>query len=145
MEQYQLTAVCFNDDSTSIFTGGIDGVIRQYDLRKISSKKKSDNNDNDSDSDNDNDNNDSDSYGTTSEPVMKLKGHTDIITSLEVSPSHDYYHYDSYNSSRHYHYDDNDNENDNNNDSARGQLLLSNSMDNSMRIWDLRPFVARTR
>ena len=83
MEQYQLTSVCFSDDASAIFTGGIDGIVRRYDLRM------------------------------DVQPSLTLEGHTDIVTGLRVSPD--------------------------------GDFMLSNAMDNTLRIWDLRPYAPADR
>lgn len=83
MEQYQLTSVCFSDDSASIFTGGVDGVVRRYDTRM------------------------------DAQPTLVLEGHTDILTCLRVSPD--------------------------------GDFMLSNAMDNTLRVWDLRPYAPADR
>ncbi|OQS02139.1 WD domain-containing protein [Thraustotheca clavata] len=56
-ERFQVTAVCFGTDSTQLFSGGVDGLVKQWDLRKIDNG-----------------------------PVDILTGHTEIITSLQLSP-----------------------------------------------------------
>jgi Prp8 binding protein len=56
--EYQVTAVTISNDSNYVYTGGIDNIIRRFDLR------------------------------TNNEPVddMKLIGHLDTITGLSISP-----------------------------------------------------------
>lgn len=54
-EDYQILAVAFAEAGDQIYTGGIENVIKVWDLRKI-------------------------------EVAMTLKGHTDTITGLRVSP-----------------------------------------------------------
>ncbi len=54
-EEYQILAVAFGEAGDQIYTGGIENVIKVWDLRKV-------------------------------EVAMTLKGHTDTITGLRVSP-----------------------------------------------------------
>lgn len=54
-DDYQVTAVAFSDASDKVYTGGIDNIVKVWDLRK-------------------------------EEKVMELKGHTDTITGMRVSP-----------------------------------------------------------
>lgn len=79
--KFQLTSVVFSHNNDQIYIGGIDNVVKIYDLRK----KQVEN---------------------------MLIGHTDTITGLTLS-----------------------------ND---GNFLLSNSMDHTIRCWDVRPFVNQT-
>ncbi len=79
--RYQITAIDISDDM--VYTGGIDNVIKVWDLRK------------------------------ENEVVMTMEGHTDTITGMEISPT--------------------------------GTHLLTNSMDNTMRSWDIRPFAPENR
>ena len=73
-----VTAVAFGADSDMLFAGGVDNVVRSFDLR------------------------------TRSEGPFSLVGHTNTVTSLALSPS--------------------------------GNELLSNAMDGTLRIWDVKPF-----
>jgi Prp8 binding protein len=75
--EFPLTSTSFSKDSLLVFAGGIDNVIRGYDLRNDS-------------------------------VLYEFGGHSDTITALKVSPD--------------------------------GQNLLSNSMDNSLKIWDIKPY-----
>ena len=54
-EEYQILAVAFGEAGDQIYTGGIENVVKVWDLRKV-------------------------------EVAMTLKGHTDTITGLRVSP-----------------------------------------------------------
>jgi Prp8 binding protein len=74
---FPLTSTAFSKDSSIVFAGGIDNVIRGYDLRNDT-------------------------------VIYEFGGHSDTITALKVSPD--------------------------------GSSLLSNSMDNSLKIWDIKPF-----
>jgi len=80
--KYQITSICFNDTGDQIFIGGIDNVIKIYDLKKKT-------------------------------VVSNLIGHTDTITGLALS-----------------------------ND---GNYLLSNSMDSTIRCWDITPYAQGSR
>ncbi|CAK4075272.1 unnamed protein product [Aphanomyces euteiches] len=60
-ERFQVTAVCYGSSSTQVFSGGVDGLVKQWDLRK-----------------------------TESGPVDILAGHSEIITSLQLSPDGNY-------------------------------------------------------
>jgi Prp8 binding protein len=91
---YQVTAVALAGDGTTVYTGGVDNIIRKWDLRSVRGGK------------NHNGTNGGDPEG----PVLTMRGHTDTITGLSVSPD--------------------------------GALLLSNSMDCSLRAWNINPFVA---
>eukprot|EP01133_Synstelium_polycarpum_P010722 gene10722-12471_t len=81
--KYPVTAVAFTDASDQVITGGIDNIVRMWDMRKEET------------------------------PIITLAGHQDTITGLSVSPD--------------------------------GAHLLSNSMDNSLVIWDIRPFAPTNR
>jgi len=75
--RYPVTAVCFNDNTSQVFSTGIDNEIKVWDLIK-------------------------------GQVILKLQGHEDTPTGLRLSPD--------------------------------GNLLLSNSMDNTVRVWDVRPY-----
>jgi len=77
--EYQVLAVSFADDSTQMFSAGIDGVVYCWDIR-------------------------------ANKVVYKLQGHKDTITGISVS--------------------------------ADGNFLLSNSMDNTLISWDVRPYIS---
>ena len=79
--KFQVTAVAFSNDGTSVYFGGLDNTIFAYDLRNMPDH----------------------------DFTMRLKGHSDTITCLSVSPD--------------------------------GNFLLSNSMDGTMKTFDVRPFV----
>lgn len=81
-DDYQLTAVTFNDAADQVIVGGIENVLKVYDMRK-------------------------------NKLLYTMAGHFDTITGLALSPD--------------------------------GNLVLSNSMDNSLCIWDIRPFVQTNR
>lgn len=76
--RFPVTSVAFSDDATSIFSGGIDNEIHQWEL-------------------------------SSERHIRSLQGHSDMITGLSLSPT--------------------------------GNFLLSNSMDQSLRQWDVRPYV----
>lgn len=59
---YQVTSVAIADDGKSVYTGGIDNIIRKWDLRK----------------------------GEPEQAALTLAGHTDTITGLSVSPDGNY-------------------------------------------------------
>ena len=75
--QYALCAVALEGSENRVFAGGLDNVIRGWDLR-------------------------------TDEVVLELKGHSDTVTGLSLSPD--------------------------------GSRLLSNSMDSTLKAWDVAPF-----
>ena len=75
--QYALCAVALEGSENRVFAGGLDNIIRGWDLR-------------------------------TDEVVLELKGHSDTITGLSLSPD--------------------------------GSRLLSNSMDATLKAWDVAPF-----
>lgn len=54
---YQVTAVCMSLDGQMVYTGGIDNIIRRWDIRL-----------------------------TSSEPDLIMNGHTDTVTGLSISP-----------------------------------------------------------
>lgn len=56
---YQITSVCLSSDGQHLFSGGIDNIIRRWDIRKAD---------------------------VLSSASMYLKGHTDTITGLSLSP-----------------------------------------------------------
>lgn len=62
-DNYQITAVGFSDASDKIYTGGIDNDVKVWDLRSRTEKP---------------------------EPVMKLQGHHDMITGMQLSPDGSY-------------------------------------------------------
>ncbi|MQL76195.1 hypothetical protein Taro_008568 [Colocasia esculenta] len=80
--EHQITAVSFSDASDKIYTGGVDDVIKVWDLRRI-------------------------------EVVDKLQGHSDMTTGMQLSPD--------------------------------GSYLLTNAMDCTLRIWDMRPYAPENR
>ncbi|KAH7728244.1 Biotin/lipoate A/B protein ligase family protein [Aphelenchoides avenae] len=80
--QYQVTAVTFTDTAEKVISGGIDNVLKIWDLRR------------------------------GDEPLV-LAGHTDTITGIALSPD--------------------------------GSHVLSNSMDCTGRIWDVRPYAPEQR
>lgn len=79
---YQVTAVCFDDTTQHVITGGIDNDIKVWNLQ-------------------------------SEKVVMNLTGHTDTITDLTLSPD--------------------------------GSYVLSNAMDNTLRMWDVRPYAPQER
>lgn len=81
-DQYQICAVAFADAGDKVYTGGIDNVVKVWDLRK-------------------------------GEVVLSLPGHADTVTGMSVSPD--------------------------------GAYLLTNSMDCTLRVWDLRPYAPENR
>lgn len=81
-DKYQVTAVAFSDAADKIYTGGIDNVVKVWDLRK-------------------------------GEVVMLLEGHNDTLTGMRLSPD--------------------------------GSYLLTNAMDCTLRIWDMRPYAPQNR
>ncbi|RHY26294.1 hypothetical protein DYB32_007828, partial [Aphanomyces invadans] len=60
-ERFQVTAVCFGDNSYTVFSGGVDGLVKQWDLRKPTENG-------------------------AAAPVEILAGHSEIVTSLQLSP-----------------------------------------------------------
>lgn len=80
--EHQITAVGFSDASDKVYTGGVDDVIKVWDLRRV-------------------------------EVVEKLQGHSDTITGMQLSPD--------------------------------GSYLLTNAMDCTLRIWDMRPYAPENR
>lgn len=80
---YPILSVALSNDGTTAYTGGIDNVIRSFDLRK-----------------------------EEPEESLTLTGHQDTLTGLALSPDN--------------------------------HFLLSNSMDNLLVQWDVRPFVRPT-
>mmetsp|Transcript_7572 Transcript_7572/g.10864 ORF Transcript_7572/g.10864 Transcript_7572/m.10864 type:complete len:405 (-) Transcript_7572:40-1254(-) len=98
---FQCTAVAYGLDGNTVYTSGIDHLISAWDVRSGNKpgqdiKRKR-------------------SFGahisssSSSNLIMKMKGHEDIITCLSVHP--------------------------------KGTHLLSNSMDGTLKTWDIRPFV----
>jgi len=81
-DNYQITAITFNDTSDQIIASGIENVLKVYDLRK-------------------------------NDILYTMAGHFDTVTGLSLSPD--------------------------------GNYALSNSMDNSLCIWDIRPFAPQDR
>lgn len=92
---YQVTAVTFGDNTDQIISGGIDNVVKVWDLRKPSGETARN------------------FIGPNHKPVHELAGHTDTVTGLAISPD--------------------------------GSYVLSNAMDNTLRVWDVRPFVTTDR
>ena len=86
-QDYPILSVCLSHDGYSLYTGGIDNMIRRYDLRMMGTD-------------------------TNETADLLLSGHSDSITGMSISPD--------------------------------GQHLLSNSMDSSLRVWDIRPFALNT-
>eukprot|EP00013_Stygamoeba_regulata_P024951 CAMPEP_0177665746 /NCGR_PEP_ID=MMETSP0447-20121125/21219_1 /TAXON_ID=0 /ORGANISM="Stygamoeba regulata, Strain BSH-02190019" /LENGTH=360 /DNA_ID=CAMNT_0019171861 /DNA_START=46 /DNA_END=1128 /DNA_ORIENTATION=- len=80
--KFPATAISFNDNSDMFFTGGLDNVIKAWDMRTRTVK-------------------------------YTLTNHTNTVTSLCVSPD--------------------------------GSYLLSNSMDNTLKMFDIRPYVVGQR
>jgi len=56
---YQVTAVCLSGDGHTVFTGGIDNVVRAWDVR---------------------------AGGRVAKEALRLEGHADTITGLSLSP-----------------------------------------------------------
>ncbi|CAO4383981.1 unnamed protein product [Caenorhabditis nigoni] len=82
VNRYQQTAVTFNDTTDLVICGGIDNMLKVWDMRR-------------------------------DEISYTLPGHRDTITGLSLSPS--------------------------------GKFIVSNSMDCTLRQWDIRPFVPGSR
>ncbi|XP_071451309.1 U5 small nuclear ribonucleoprotein 40 kDa protein [Hetaerina americana] len=61
---YQVTAVSFNDTAEQVFSGGIDNDVKVWDLRKTG--------------------------GSQPVPLMRLRGHSDTVTGLALSPDGSY-------------------------------------------------------
>jgi Prp8 binding protein len=78
---FPLCAVAITEKGEAVYAGGIDNVVKGWDLRK------------------------------NSELSMRMEGHQDSITGVDVSPS--------------------------------GSHVLTNSMDMTMRSWDIRPFAEK--
>ena len=66
--EFPVTSLCFNNDGTSIFSGGIDNAIRKFDLRNLSVDK----------------------YVCEIVESEVLYGHMDTVTGLSVSPDGNY-------------------------------------------------------
>ncbi|XP_015784103.1 U5 small nuclear ribonucleoprotein 40 kDa protein [Tetranychus urticae] len=81
-DKYQNLAVTFNENSDQVIFGGIDNLVKVYDMRK-------------------------------GEILYSMVGHFDSITGLSLSPD--------------------------------GSFVLSNAMDNTLCIWDIRPFASKER
>lgn len=81
-EKYQVLAVAWSEAGDAVYTGGIENVVRAWDLRRGA-------------------------------PSLTLAGHADTVTGLATSPD--------------------------------GAHLLSNSMDGTLRVWDVRPYAAQDR
>ncbi|RWS29232.1 U5 small nuclear ribonucleoprotein 40 kDa protein-like protein [Leptotrombidium deliense] len=81
-EKYPVLAVTFNENSDQVVIGGIENLVKVYDLRK-------------------------------NEILYTMMGHYDSVTGLSLSPD--------------------------------GSFVLSNAMDNSLCIWDIRPFASQER
>lgn len=78
--EYQVLGACFSDDSSQVFTAGIDEKIHCWDLR-------------------------------TEKKLYSLTGHTNTITGISLS--------------------------------ADGSYIVSNSRDQTVRTWDVRPYVSQ--
>ena len=65
---YQVTSVTFGDNSDQIISGGIDNVVKVWDLRKTNSDGSKN------------------TIGPNHKPVHELTGHNDTITGLSLSP-----------------------------------------------------------
>ncbi|CAG0915320.1 unnamed protein product [Notodromas monacha] len=78
---FPITSVSFTDTAESVLTGGTDNEIRCWDLRRLAT------------------------------PSLQLRGHTDTVTSLCLSPA-----------------------------KCSGAHVASNAMDNTIRVWDVRPY-----
>lgn len=124
-QEYPVTAVAFSKDGNTIYSGGIDNVIRGWDIRMDAAALASEQasapayvGDSESRMDVESDN-ESETAATTStassehKVKLELAGHTNTITGLAFS--HD------------------------------GSYLLSNAMDGRLRIWDTRPYAASNR
>lgn len=81
-DKFQLLSCAFTDNANQIVFGGIENVVKVYDVRK-------------------------------NDVIYDLIGHFDSITGLSVSPD--------------------------------GAYVLSNSMDNTLCVWDIRPFAPQDR
>ena len=65
---YQVTSVAFGDSTDQIISGGIDNVVKVWDLRKTNGDGTKN------------------SIGPNHKPVHELAGHTDTVTGLAISP-----------------------------------------------------------
>jgi len=91
--EFQVTAVAYGGgDGMVVYSAGIDNYLNAWDIRTIGGSSSSNG-----------------GGGGEGQMTMKMKGHTDTITSLAINP--------------------------------KGTHLLSNSMDGTMKTWDIRPFV----
>jgi len=81
-DKYQILSTAWNEGGNQVFFGGIENVIKVYDLRK-------------------------------GDILYQMVGHFDSITGLSLSPD--------------------------------GSYLLSNSMDNTLCVWDIRPYAPQER
>ncbi|KAL0488587.1 U5 small nuclear ribonucleoprotein [Acrasis kona] len=84
--KHPVLSTCFSQQGDRLFAAGTEGVIRQYDLRKV----------------------DGQDHALSSSHQLQFQGHADVITGIALSPD--------------------------------GTQLLSNSMDDTCRLWDARPF-----
>lgn len=99
---YQVLACTFNESAEMIVSAGVDNVLKMWDMRKPSSSSSSKGGKGDMDTGEDD-----------KVAVVTIRGHTDTVTGLRLSPD--------------------------------GNYVASNSMDNTIRIWDIRPFVTQDR
>ena len=101
----QVTSVAFSHSADKVYSGGIDNLIKVWDLRRCTSAAAA--------SEDEGGGGGAGGSSKGVEPVMKLEGHVDTITGMRVSPD--------------------------------GAYLLSNAMDCTLRIWDMRPYAPQVR
>ena len=124
---YQVTSVTFGDNSDQIISGGIDNAVKVWDLRKTNSDGSKN------------------PIGPNHKPVHELVGHTDTITGLSISPDgkkyllksvDDIYLFSILRVAKLINIDLS---------YVIGSYVLSNAMDNTLRVWDVRPYVTTDR